>query len=61
MYSDEIISEVWRNRETYGEQHNHDLDLMIADLMRRQEISINEIVDRRKQTESTLLTDTSNK
>lgn len=54
MYSDEIISEVWRNRETYSEQHHHDLERMIDDLKKRQENPHSTIVDRRIMNENTL-------
>jgi len=47
MYSDDIISEVWRNRETYMEKHHHDLERMIEDLKKRQEKPHSIIVDRR--------------
>ena len=52
MYSDKIISEVWRNREAYAKQHNNDLDLIIADLIKRQQTPHSVIVDRRNKNEN---------
>ena len=36
MYRDEIIEEVWKNREAYAASHNHDLAKIVDDLMARQ-------------------------
>ena len=36
MYRDEIITEVWRNRDAYAAQHHYSLDEMVADLRERQ-------------------------
>lgn len=47
MYKDEIISEVWANRESYVESHQHNLGAMIADLKKRQQKSGAVVVDRR--------------
>ena len=47
MYKDEIITEVWKNRKAFVEQHNHDLDAMVNDLKLRQDRSKRKIVDRR--------------
>ena len=44
MYRDEIIAEVWRNRDAYAEQHDHDLDKIVADLQRRQKTPLSKIV-----------------
>ena len=44
MYRDEIIAEVWRNRDAYAEQHDHDLDKIVADLRRRQKTPLSKIV-----------------
>ena len=49
MYSDEVIEEVWRNREAYAAEHDHDLDKIVCDLLRRQEADHAMVVDRRKQ------------
>lgn len=47
MYQDEIISEVWANREAYVFKHSHNLGSMIKELMKRQKISGRLLVDRR--------------
>jgi len=49
MYKDEIIAEVWRNRDAYAEKHHHNLDEMVKDLQRRQKTSRLKMVDRRKR------------
>ena len=47
MYRDEIIEEVWKNREAYAASHNHDLAKIVDDLMERQKKSGRVVVDRR--------------
>ena len=47
MPKDEIIVEVWRNREAYVAQHQHDLKKIVADLRRRQQERSAKVVDRR--------------
>jgi hypothetical protein len=49
MYKDEIIAEVWRNRDAYAEKHHHNLDEMVKDLQKRQKTSRLKLVDRRKR------------
>jgi hypothetical protein len=49
MYSDEIIAEVWRNREAYVARHQHDLKKIVADLQRRQQEHPSKVIDRRRQ------------
>ncbi len=49
MYRDEIIPEVWRNRDAYAAQHHHDLAEIVADLRARQERPGAKVVDRRKK------------
>ena len=36
MYRDEIIEEVWKNREAYTASHNHAPTKIVDDLMARQ-------------------------
>lgn len=50
MYRDEIIAEVWRNRDAYAEQHHHSLAEMVADLKARQKRSGCKLMDRRDRT-----------
>ncbi|MBN1515710.1 hypothetical protein JXA32_03980 [Candidatus Sumerlaeota bacterium] len=47
MYSDEIISEVWRHRDDYAKKHQYSLKKMIADLKKRQKRPFTRIIDRR--------------
>ncbi len=47
MYKDEIIAEVWRNRDAYAKKHHHNLAEMVADLQARQKSPHCELVDRR--------------
>jgi DNA-binding winged helix-turn-helix (wHTH) protein len=47
MYRDEIIAEVWRNRDAYVRQHHHNLDEIVEDLRRRQQTPLTRVVDRR--------------
>ena len=51
MYEDEIIAEVWRNRESYAKRHHHSLQEIVADLQTRQETPFSRLVDRRHRTE----------
>ena len=52
MNADEIIAEVWRNRDAYVKQHHHDLDEIVKDLRRREETHPSRIVDLRKRREN---------
>lgn len=47
MYRDEIITEVWRNRDAYAARHHYSLDEMVADLQKRQKRPNCKLVDRR--------------
>lgn len=46
MYKDEIIEDVWRNRDTYAKEHHNDLDEIVADLRRRQQAHPERVVAR---------------
>ena len=50
MTNDEIIEEVWRNRDSYSEQHRHSLAEMVADLQARQKRPGCKLEDRRDLT-----------
>ena len=54
MYKDEIIAEVWRNRDAYAREHHHDLSEIVADLQKREREHPQRVVDRRarRTTES---------
>nr|VFJ72889.1 MAG: hypothetical protein BECKFM1743A_GA0114220_106755 [Candidatus Kentron sp. FM]VFJ72921.1 MAG: hypothetical protein BECKFM1743C_GA0114222_106835 [Candidatus Kentron sp. FM]VFK19352.1 MAG: hypothetical protein BECKFM1743B_GA0114221_106141 [Candidatus Kentron sp. FM] len=53
MRKDEIITELWRNRDAYAARHHHDLAAIVADLEARQKRSGRKLVDRRKPAPST--------
>lgn len=36
MYTDKIIEEVWKNRASYVNEHHHNMDEIINDLIKRQ-------------------------
>lgn len=50
MYRDEIIDEVWKNRDSYTSKHHHNLAEMVADLKNKQEKPGCKLVDRRDRT-----------
>ena len=50
MYEDEIISDVWKNREEYAKKHKHNLHTIVCDLQNRQKQPFSELVDRRNNT-----------
>jgi hypothetical protein len=52
MYRDEIIAEVWQNRDSYAEKHHHSLAEMVADLQARQKKNECKLVDRRDRTKA---------
>ena len=54
MYKDEIIAEVWRNRDSYAEEHHHNLAEMVADLQARQKRPDCKLVDRRDQAKASI-------
>jgi len=47
MYTDEIIEEVWRNRDAYVRKHHNNLDEIVDDLRKREKEHPDRIVDRR--------------
>ncbi len=59
IYKDEIITEVWRNRDAYVEKHKFDLKRIISDLKNWQKKPHCQIIDRRilnKQWKTTVQT-----
>ena len=49
IYYDEIIEEVWSNREAYAMQHHHNLHEIVVDLQKRQKSPFSNLKDRRNQ------------
>ena len=52
MHKDEIIAEVWRNRDAYAEKHHHNLTEIVVDLQMRQRKRKCKLVDRRDRTKA---------
>jgi hypothetical protein len=46
-YEDEIIAEVWKNRDAYAARHHNNLGEIVADLQKRQQKPFSKLVDRR--------------
>ncbi|MBF0103435.1 MAG: hypothetical protein HQK77_21240 [Desulfobacterales bacterium] len=44
----EILSEVWRNRDEFAKRHNYDLNAMVFTLQEMERHPLNTIVDKRK-------------
>lgn len=49
MRKNEILEEVWRNRDDFAREHNYDLGAMVAALQEMEKHSLNKIVDRRQE------------
>ncbi|MFH1008641.1 MAG: hypothetical protein V1800_14265 [Candidatus Latescibacterota bacterium] len=45
---DEILLEVWRNRDEFASRHNYNLDAMVAELQEMECHSWRTLVDRRE-------------
>jgi hypothetical protein len=46
----EILQEVWRNRDEFAREHNYDIDAMVATLQEMEKKSLAQTVDRRSHT-----------
>lgn len=46
----EILSEVWQNRDEFAKRHNYDLNAMVATLQEMEQHPLNAIVDKRKKS-----------
>ena len=51
---DEIIAEVWRNRDAFAKAQGYDLDKMVKYLQKRQAKRKSQLVDRRRQRRGAL-------
>ena len=49
MYQDEVIADVWKNREAYAKKHHHSLKEIVADMKRRQRDPHAKLVDLRSR------------
>ncbi len=45
----EILEELWRNRDEFAREHNYDIDAMVATLQEMEKQSPNRIINRRSQ------------
>jgi len=45
----EIMEEVWRNRDEFAKEHNYDLDAMVAALREMEKHPLSKVVDRRRK------------
>ena len=52
MYEDEIITEVWHNRDEYSKIHHYNLDEIVADLLIREQTHPDRVT-KKKPTRST--------
>jgi hypothetical protein len=46
MVEDEILREVWRNRDAFAKRHRYNLDAMVEELRQMERQSPNKLVDR---------------
>jgi hypothetical protein len=49
MRKNEILEEVWRNRDEFAKEHDNDLDAMIAALQEMEKHPLSKVVDRRRK------------
>jgi len=54
MMKNDIIEEVWRNRDEFAKQHNYNIDDMVAELQKSEQNSSSRLVDRRRLTPNKL-------
>ncbi len=45
----EILSEVWHNRDEFAKRHNYDINTMVATLQKMEQHPWNAIVDKKKE------------
>ena len=48
MMKNDIIEEVWRNRDEFAKQFNYNIDDMVAELQKSEQNPFSRLVDRRK-------------
>jgi len=46
MEGNEILKELWRNRDAFAKRHRYDLNAMVEEIRRMQRQSPNKLVDR---------------
>ena len=55
MYHDEIIEDVWKNREMLAKRCHHNLHDIVLYLQRRQKTPLTELADRRRRTSGSMV------
>lgn len=51
----DILTEVWRNRDEFAKRHHYDLDAMVAELQEMERHPWSTVVDRSKEAPNTPL------
>ena len=46
----EILQEVWRNRDEFAREHDYNIDAIIAALQKMEKQSVTQTIDRRDKT-----------
>lgn len=54
MYQDEIIAEVWKNRDAYAKRHHHNLHEIVVNLQKRQQNPLSRLVTRKHRTKESM-------
>ena len=57
----EILEEVWRNRDEFARQHNHNIDAMVAALQEMERHPLTRLVNRRKRAPNNRMQPTANR
>jgi hypothetical protein len=50
MVEDEILREIWRNRDAFAKRHGYNLDAMVEELRQMERQSPNKLVDRSEES-----------
>ncbi|MCX5645343.1 MAG: hypothetical protein NTZ17_11805 [Phycisphaerae bacterium] len=53
MIENEILREVWRNRDAFAKRHRYNLDAMVEELRQMEPQSPNKLVDRSAELKKT--------
>lgn len=53
MVENEILREVWRNRDAFAKRHRYNLDAMVEELRQMERQSPNKLVDRSAKSKKT--------
>ena len=50
MHQNEIIAEVWKNREAFAKRHQHNFHKIVMDIQKRRKTPLSRLVDRKRRT-----------